>query len=161
VNTSVSLSRPQSYSREIAEEPWTAQAFDLVGPRFDGDDGYLHPKLGTIEAKQSEPETPELPNIQVKFVRPRPRYELEWDLARWAVLTADLNDAFQPIFASAISSHHGWRTTRSNDQVPKGRAACRTRPDFRALIVGHRSMKTGPQLILTPLLSCCTGSPRG
>jgi hypothetical protein len=43
---------------------------------------YLHPKLSTVEAKQTEPETPEAPHIQVTFVRPRPRPELDEETAR-------------------------------------------------------------------------------
>ena len=36
---------------------------------------YLHSKLSTVEAKQTEGETSEAPHIKVTFVRPRPRPE--------------------------------------------------------------------------------------
>src|SRR5215472_7813809 len=36
---------------------------------------YLHPKLSTVEAGQSQPELFEPPNIQVTFVRAPPRHE--------------------------------------------------------------------------------------
>lgn len=38
---------------------------------------YLHPKLSTVEAKLSVPETSEATHIRVTFVQPRPRPELD------------------------------------------------------------------------------------
>jgi hypothetical protein len=35
---------------------------------------YLHPKLSTVEEKQSDPETSEGPNIVVRFMRPAAGY---------------------------------------------------------------------------------------
>jgi hypothetical protein len=34
---------------------------------------YLHPRLSPVEPKPNEPEASEAPDIQVTFVRPRPR----------------------------------------------------------------------------------------
>ena len=43
---------------------------------------YLHSKLSTVEVKQTEPETSDAPRIEVTFVRPRPRPELDEETAR-------------------------------------------------------------------------------
>jgi hypothetical protein len=49
---------------------------------------YLHSKLSSIEEKHSEPEASEAPHIQVTFVRPRPRPELDEETARADLLPA-------------------------------------------------------------------------
>jgi hypothetical protein len=41
----------------------------------------VHPKLSTVEAKQSEPETSEVPRIRVEFVEPRSRHEDDEELS--------------------------------------------------------------------------------
>ena len=43
---------------------------------------YLHSKLSTVEVKQTEPETSDAPRIEVTFVRPRLRLELDQETAR-------------------------------------------------------------------------------
>jgi hypothetical protein len=50
---------------------------------------YLHPKLSTVEPKQSEPELFEAPNIQVTFVRPRPRPQADDENSRYPCFRSD------------------------------------------------------------------------
>ena len=49
---------------------------------------YLHSKLSTVEVKQTEPETSDAPRIEVTFVRPRLRLELDQETARADLLPA-------------------------------------------------------------------------